>query len=82
MWLLGIELRTPGRASVLLTTEPSLQHLTFTFMCASKCVCMCVCVCVCVCAQVPHIYLGDYGGQRKVFDSPEFKLQVIVNHSI
>jgi hypothetical protein len=25
MWLLGIELRTSGRASVLLTAEPSLQ---------------------------------------------------------
>jgi hypothetical protein len=31
MWLLGIELRTSGKAGVLLTTEPSLQPLLLTF---------------------------------------------------
>jgi hypothetical protein len=29
MWFLGIELRTSGKAAVLVTTEPSLQPLPF-----------------------------------------------------
>jgi hypothetical protein len=32
MWLLGFELRTSEEQSVLLTVEPSLQHLLSIFL--------------------------------------------------
>ena len=66
MWLLGIELRTSGRALSALNLCNPLKDL-FLFY-----------VYVCVCVSVSHVTTGTLGGQKKAVDPMELKLQAAV----